>query len=414
MKAILILAKTKDNENSQNEKEIRQLIETLNIKVVAICRTRTDRSDRHRYLSPEEMIMITLVNNGRTKADCIIVNDNLTNGQLNHLQQQLGLPVYDRSRVIIESIFVTATSKGVLLHSLIAKLRYQKRHHPTIYLKKGEDDPSKLERKKQEDLFRARIDEELKEKEAELSKLQKKQERQKQARNDSDLPHVAIIGYTNSGKSTLLNSLLARSHQKEDKKVPVEDRLFTTLDTATRLIDIDGYPSFFVTDTMGFIENGPKELDTLYYSTLAAIKEAEVIINVVDISKDNYPQQVQIATEFTDGAGDGLGSCITLYNKCDLLSTWPFIPDENSLFVSLSNEEDIDDIINMIFKSLKFLWDDFKLILPYEKSLYELKKDAYITSIKELEDGYFVEGYMIPSRTPKWDEFMQAAYDRGL
>lgn len=330
--------------------------------------------------------------------DCVITNFDLSPLQYTTLSEKFKIELIDRTGVILQIFAHRANTKEARLQVEMATLEYLKSrlvskeaNFSQVTSGGGGGLKNKGAGEKQIDIDRFKFRSILKRKNDELKTLATQREQTR--KNRGNYPVVAIVGYTNAGKSTLMNQYLNVTKVQDKKKVLEENRLFATLETSTRFIDLKDYPSFLLTDTVGFINNLPTMLVKAFRSTLEEIKYADILLHVVDVSDPNYLEHQQVTEETLKAIGVSGIPTLYLYNKVDLVKKLPFIPRENELLTSLKNSEDIEDITKLIFSVLAKKWTHVKKTLPYSVNIFEIKKQGYITSLFECEDGYEIEGY---------------------
>jgi GTP-binding protein HflX len=226
----------------------------------------------------------------------------------------------------------------------------------------------------------------------ELRDLVKVRRTQRQKRNKNIIKTVALAGYTNSGKSTLMNAIINYSKKQNKDLVYTKDMLFATLETKTEKIDIANGYNFLLTDTVGFIEKLPHDLIEAFKSTLEEIKEASLILHVIDVSNPNYNRQIETVEMILSDLGAQEIPVIYVYNKIDLIEDLPLVSQNNSVFISAQNEKNIDilveEINNIIYHNHKV-----KMLIPFsDSSIYsELKKNTKILETNYLDDGISIE-----------------------
>jgi len=409
MKVVIISAHLKGEDKTRSDQEILNLIDSLNMEAIRFYTQELDEIKRVTYIGKGKIAELKGYVADIDDVEAIVVNDDLTPLQFKILSDAFSLPVYDRTGIILEIFSINAQSKEARLQVEIAKLMYAKTrmvdkdaNYSQVTSGRGHN---KGEGEKKIDLDRSNFRVIISRKREELAKLKKQRQTTRRLRKSNDLPLIAIVGYTNAGKSTLLNRLIKYSHVKENKMVLEENRLFATLETSTRLIDFASYPTFLCTDTVGFIGRLPTTLVEAFKSTLEEVKEADLLIHVLDVSDPYFKVQKEITEKTLKEIGVNNIPTIYLYNKFDLLNKYPFIPDEYSLYTSFKDDSNLDEVLDLLFKTLFKGVEEKEVFLPYEKSLFLLKKEAYVTKVSETEEGYLVRGFFKDDVLKKWGLF---------
>lgn len=369
--------------------EMENLLSTLNIEVALIVQCEVKEITRSTFIS-SGAIEHCLLEMYKKDIDLVVFNNDLSSLQIRNLSERFNIDVIDRTMVIIKIFELRAKTKEAKLEVEIASLKYNasrlvdsKHNYDQITSGKGQN---KGLGEKIIDLKKSQIRSLIVRKENELNQIQLNRSLNRIKRK-MNLPVVTIVGYTNAGKSTLLNHLIKITKNKRKDLILQEDRLFATLDTTTRLIKTDKYFPFLLTDTVGFIAKLPTHLIRCFRSTFEEIEESDLIVEVIDASSENY----QIESDITESIVKSLSSSkiIKIYNKSDKLENYLPMMGEDELIVSLNDETYIDDILSLIDKNLSEFYVEVSLFIPYEDIdvFYEIKNNQCVIDYSEEEKG---------------------------
>lgn len=356
------------------------------------------------------------------KAKVLVVNDELTPVQIRNLEKLTKLRVVDRTELILEIFASRARTKQAKLQVQLARLQYElPRLHPSEnsldqqrgnggsssggFANRGAGE-SKLE------LSRRTIGKQISAIKRELKQVASQEEIKASRRNQSHIPKVALVGYTNAGKSTTMNELLkVFTSDHADKQVFVKDMLFATLDTSVRRIDMGNNFSFILSDTVGFISKLPHNLVESFKATLQEARDADLLINVVDASDPNMIQMIRTTQEVLTEIGVTGVPMITAYNKADKTNrNYPQIEGSDILYSAL-DEKSIKELARLITKRVFSNYGSFKLKLPLGdgKALAYLHEHAQVRSEDYKTDGVYVEASIAPSDQARFKEYVIGA-----
>lgn len=334
-------------------------------------------------------------------AEIIVFNDELSPAQVRSIEKNLKITVFDRTFIILEIFRRRAKTKEAILQVEIATLNYllprlvgmreglSRQRGVGSSLQRGRGGgETKLE------LDRRHIQSRISQLNQELKDLIKLRSQQRLKRKKNQTPVVSIVGYTNSGKSTLLNSFLDYSLEKK-KTVFEKDMLFATLETSTRKIKLENKPEFLVTDTVGFVQKLPHQLVQAFKSTLEEITESDLIIHVVDSSNGEYKEQIKITNDVLKELGVKDIPVIYAFNKIDLIEGYFYIEPEytKALRISAKDNINIDDLLNMITDNLFQGFEVCTFLIPFHEGqlVSYLQDSTEVNNVEYLPDGIKIQ-----------------------
>src|SRR5690625_509481 len=291
--------------------------------------------------------------------DLVIANDELSPAQLRNLNDHFGVRVIDRSQLILDIFAARAKTKEGKLQVELAQLQYMlpRLHGMGLVLSRlgggiGTRGPGETKLETDQRHIRRRIDD-IKRR---LKDVVKQREQYRKRRKLNQVFQIAIIGYTNAGKSTIFNRLTNASALEEDL-------LFATLDPLTRKINLPSGFECLVTDTVGFLQELPTSLIASFKSTLEEVTEADLLLHVVDASNEGYENQQHTVMEILEDLGADNLPMLTVYNKKDLLKE-PFFPSLHpNILISAYKDEDQAALLNKIESLLKEQWEHYVISL---------------------------------------------------
>ncbi|MBO5667207.1 MAG: GTPase HflX [Firmicutes bacterium] len=304
-------------------------------------------------------------------ADTVIFNDELSGMQLRNLEERLNVRVIDRTILILDIFASRAISREGKLQVELAQLQYRMPRllgfgNALSRLGGGIGTRGPGEKKLETD--RRHIQRRMDDIRAELAEVKEHRSTQRQKRQKSGLPVVALVGYTNSGKSAIMNRMMSMT-DKEEKAVFEKNMLFATLDTSQRLVKMDTNQEFILIDTVGFVSKLPHTLVRAFKATLEEVVYADYLLHVVDSSYEAADFHINV----TEGVLKELGAegkdKLLVYNKIDLLEdrSHLFEGGKNSIAVSAKTGEGFDVLLEKIQEALFGDLQMVKLVIPYDR-----------------------------------------------
>ncbi|MDO4555198.1 MAG: GTPase HflX [Lachnospiraceae bacterium] len=306
------------------------------------------------------------------EADLIIFDNSLTPSQLRNLQNKLEMTVMDRTNLILEIFSKRARTREARMQVEIASLEYAMPRligMGQILSRQGGTSGGMSNRgagEKKLELDRRRIQHRISELRKELKQVARERETQRKQRKENGIVLVALAGYTNAGKSTLLNRMVEEYVGSEEKKVEAKDMLFATLDTTVRKITPAGRQPFLMSDTVGFISNLPHHLVKAFQSTLEEVKQADLVLHVVDYSDPDYREQVKITKETLKDLGADQIPCIYVFNKADKVLEKLPVCKKDRIYLSAKQGVGHEELLEMIYEKAFSDYVDCDMLLPYE------------------------------------------------
>ena len=245
------------------------------------------------------------------------------------------------------------------------------------------------------ELDRRKLEQRLTTMRRELEKIAGERETQRKKRSESGIPRVALVGYTNAGKSTVMNAMLSAYDGEEEKHVYEKDMLFATLDTTVRRISPSDENDFLLSDTVGFISNLPHSLVKAFRSTLEEVREADLLIQVIDYSDENYMEHIRVTEDTLKELGAEQIPMIYVYNKADLCGMGEFatIQGDDKLYMSAKSQSGIQTLMTLISGKLSGRYSACAFIIPYQRGdvVSYLNDNAVVYHTEYRENGVYME-----------------------
>ena len=328
--------------------------------------------------------------------DMIVANDELTPSQIRNLEKATNATVVDRTGLILDIFAQRAQTKVAQLQVQLARLQYQLprlRTSMSITLDQqtgagGGGFTSRGAGETKLEQSRRRITAQMVHIRQELADLEKGETTRSAQRQNNDLPNVALVGYTNAGKSTLMNRMLARfgigASNDDSKQVFEKDMLFATLNTTVRQLTLPDKKQFLLSDTVGFVSKLPHSLVAAFKSTLQEAASADLLLHVVDVSDPHYQDMMTTTNKTLQEIGVSGRPTITVYNKADRTElVFPEVTGENAITISaldIASQDALIDLIKQhVFKDVAVV----NLHIPFDKGNVQAQLAAKHTFLQE-------------------------------
>jgi GTP-binding protein HflX len=411
LKAVLVGANIKNDDLFEySMKELENLANARNVDVVYTITQSIHRINSAIYIGSGKVEEIKqYVDN--LDADMVIFNNELSGSQVRNLENILNCRVVDRTLLILDIFASRAKTKEAMIQVEIAQLEYMLPRliglSESLNRQQG-GIGSRGPGEKKLELDRRRIESDRSKLIKELSDVVKARKVQRKTRDRSAVKKVAIVGYTNTGKSTLLNAFIDFEEIKEQKNVYVENMLFATLETATRHIKLANKKEFVITDTVGFVSNLPHNLVESFKSTLEEITEADFLIHVVDASNKYHETQIEVTNSTLQEIGVKDIPTVYIYNKMDkvnhIIETGYF----PNLSVSFLNKEDVKQVLKLIEKELFKDYEVLKLLIPFKDGdiVSHLNEHSNVISTDYSNDGTILELELSQIQKGKYSKYL--------
>ena len=400
--------------------ELEKLANSCDVEIIDTVTQNLESFNNHSYIGKGKIEELKMVIEA-SEAEVLVINDELSPLQISTLDEALEITIYDRTYLILEIFKKRAKTKEAIIQVELAELSYtlprltglrqglsrQRGAGGGFSHGRGAGE-TKLE------LDRRITYNEIAELRKELKELTLKRKQQRVKRNKSHLKTVCLVGYTNSGKSTLLNYFVNNYSHNQDKQVLSKDMLFATLETSTRLIN-SNYGDFLLTDTVGFIDKLPTHLVEAFKSTLEEILEADLIVHVVDTSNPKFNEQITITNNVLKSIGVNIGNIPIVYafNKIDKVTSYFYIGSDyindvsKAIRISAKSGYNMDDLAKLI---IDLAYRDYKyqeFFIPYEAQdvAYKIMEEAIYFHMDMTEEGIHISSRVNKKIIAQYSEY---------
>lgn len=346
-------------------------------------------------------------------ANMVIFNDELSPSQIRNLEEDLDCKVIDRTILILDIFAQRAKTKEAQLQVEVAHLQYMMPR--LIGLREslgrqsgGVGTKNKGVGEKKLELDRRKIEEQISVLNKDLEALVAQRQTQRKQRKKNEIPVVALVGYTNAGKSTTMNAMLEIYNGTEEKQVFEKDMLFATLETSVRNIDLPDNKSFLLTDTVGFVSKLPHHLVKAFRSTLEEVAEADLLIHVVDYANPNYEQLIDITNETLKKIGVENIPTIYAYNKSDMVDVEIPKVQEDRVYLSAKKHVGMEELVEMIRSHIYKEYTKCEMLIPYDQGqvVSYFNNHAHVLSTSYENEGTKLE---IECKTSDYEKYKHFA-----
>lgn len=400
-RVVLVGVETSDNNQREGDfersmEELYQLAKACFMEPVAVITQKMEFVNKGLYIGTGKVREVKETAE-RLDADLVIFDNSLTPSQLRNLQDEIGKPIMDRTNLILDIFESRAKTREAKLQVETARLQYLLPRlvgmHEAL-TRQGGTSGSMSSRgvgEKKLELDRRRIEHRLSELRKELEEVADERMVQRKKRQNARIPLVALVGYTNAGKSTIMNAMVERYVGDDEKKVLEKNMLFATLDTTVRRVNTGNNRDFLLSDTVGFIHKLPHSLVKAFRSTLEEVQNADLLLHVVDYSDAFYREQMETTRETLQELEAGGIPSVTIYNKVDLCEEQIDYPKvvEDKIYISAKDETSLLTLTELI---LEKIYADFVkecFLIPYAKGniVSYFMENAHIISQEYAENG---------------------------
>ena len=394
-KVILIGVSEQEGDDAEDSlAELAELVKTAGAVVVGTLIQKRESIHPGTYVGTGKVDEIAQLL-AATGATGIVCDDELSPAQMKNLESILATKVMDRTLIILDIFAARATTSEGKIQVELAQLKYRLSRLSglgTSMSRLGGGIGTRGPGEKKLEMDRRLINDRIAQLNRELKEVVKHRDITRAKREKNDVPVVAIVGYTNAGKSTLLNHLT-------DAEVLEEDKLFATLDPTTRVLELDGHQQILLTDTVGFIRKLPHHLIEAFKSTLEEAKYADYIFHVVDASNPQMDKQMHIVYETLDRLGVRNKKIVTLFNKMDQRTDDEPLQDfraDHILMISAARNEGLNEIKELLQEMLREDKVYVERVVPYAQAgmIQLVREKGELVSEEYVPEGIAIKAYV--------------------
>ena len=373
-----------DNATETTLEELAALLETAGGECVGVVLQNKDKPDARTFIGEGKVDEVRELAQA-VEADLVVFDNEISPAQVRVLTEDIGIQVMDRAGLILDIFAQRARTKEGRLQVALAQYKYLLPRltgmwgHLVRQTASGGKSPigTRGPGETQLETDRRHIRRKIQKLEEDLKDVRRVRAVQRDRRIKNEVPVVAIVGYTNAGKSTLLNQLTGAA-------IPANNRLFDTLDTTTRTLEISDTCTVLLSDTVGFIRKLPHHLVEAFKATLEELKYADLLLHVIDASNEEWRTQADVVEKLIRELGAEQTPRIDVFNKCDCLQADILPHGDHIVSISAKTGEGLDKLMEAIGKELDEGSKQVLLSLPYDKGgiLDMLYREAKVDSVE--------------------------------
>lgn len=386
--------------------ELASLAKTAGAEVVGVYTQKREKYDSKTFVGSGKLEEIAQMVDA-DEVSTVVVNNRLTPRQNVNLEEILGVKVIDRMQLILDIFAMRARSHEGKLQVHLAQLKYLLPRlvgQGIMLSRQAGGIGSRGPGESQLELNRRSVRNQITDIERQLKVVEKNREVVREKRLESSVFKIGLIGYTNAGKSTIMNALTSKTQYEADE-------LFATLDATTKSIHLTGNLQVTLTDTVGFIQDLPTELVTSFKSTLEESKNVDLLVHVIDASDPNHEEHEKTVLQIMKDLEMLDIPRLTLYNKADKVEN--FTPTQTPYrLVSAKDPDSRTKLQDILLEKMQELFQPFTIQVPFEQAyrIHDLETMAILTERSYEETGEVLTGYIAPKNAWRLEEF----YHHGL
>ncbi|MBR5248406.1 MAG: GTPase HflX [Lachnospiraceae bacterium] len=399
-KVLLVGVDTGEEEDFERSmEELKNLAEACEMQVVGIITQRMETVNKALYIGTGKVKEVKEFAQD-IEAEIVCFDNALSPSQMRNLGDELELPILDRTNLILDIFATRAQTREAKLQVETARLQYLLPRLVGMGESLGRQGgasgsmSNKGAGEKKLELDRRKIEHRISELRKELEEVARERSTQRKRRTASRIPQVALVGYTNAGKSTVMNQMVELYGDNPEKKVLQKDMLFATLETSIRMIDTGENKPFLLADTVGFIHKLPHGLVKAFRSTLEEVKYADLLVQVIDFSDDHYKQQMEVTAQTLKELEAFDIPMIYVYNKADLkgMDNLPRCR-EQQIYTCAVDGIGMEELAQMILEKVYADHVECEFLIPYDKGnvVSYLCSNATVLSQDYREEGVYMK-----------------------
>lgn len=414
-RAVLVgVHEQKDEHFAYAMEELKNLAEAIEVEVVGEVTQNLERRNPSHYVGKGKIEEIRHFYE-ELDANLVIFNDELSPSQIRNMEQELQCKVIDRTMLILDIFARRARTSEARMQVELAQLQYMLPRLVGLRASLGRQGggtggglQNKGAGETKLELDRRKIEDQIAKLRRDLDHVKDQRETQRKQRKKSGTPVVSIVGYTNAGKSTLMNKLMMKIDVDSAKQVYEEDMLFATLDTSVRNVKLADNKQFMLTDTVGFVSRLPHHLVKAFRSTLEEARDANLLLHVVDVSNQEHSFMMEVTNDTLQAVGVENVPTLNVYNKADLAGIrYPEVSDD-SIWLSARDGKGLDELIELIKKKIFEQYITCKLLIPFDRGdiVSYLNDKANVRSTEYDEEGTLMTVEMDIAERTRFEEFV--------